>query len=293
MTIAQDQGLVLKNYSGFYYVQDSDAQIIECRTRGKLKERILSGDRVIYTPLENNKGILEQVLPRNNEMYRPRVANVSIVLIVMAYDRPLPSLTLLDRLLLLAQYSRLQPIIVLNKSDMPPNQSVKDILDYYPRAKFPLLKVSARFNQGKEELRNAINGEIAVLAGPSGVGKSSILNLLTNRETAPTQEVSNKIGRGRHTTRHVELYPLDNNGWLVDTPGFSVLDLPRMRREELPGLFLDFTDYAQECKFANCLHYKENECGVKDAVNRNEILASRYDNYLSMLAEVMENERCY
>jgi len=293
MTIAQDQGLVLKNYSGFYYVQDSDAQIIECRTRGKLKERILSGDRVIYTPLESNKGILEQVLPRNNEMYRPRVANVSIVLIVMAYDRPLPSLTLLDRLLLLAQYSRLQPIIVLNKSDLPLNQSIKDILDYYPRAKFPLIKLSARLNQGTEELRNAISGEIAVLAGPSGVGKSSILNLLTNRETAPTQEVSNKIGRGRHTTRHVELYSLDNNGWLVDTPGFSVLDLPRMRREELPGLFLDLTDYAQECKFANCLHYKENECGVKNAVMKNEILASRYDNYLSMLAEVMENERCY
>ncbi|MBP1760648.1 MAG: Ribosome small subunit biosis RbfA-release protein RsgA [Firmicutes bacterium] len=293
MTIAQDQGLVLKNYSGFYYVQDSDTQIIECRTRGKLKERILSGDRVIFTPLEDNKGILEQVLPRQNEMYRPRVANVSIVLIVIAYDRPLPSLTLLDRLLLLAQYSRLQPIIVLNKSDLPLNQAVKDILDYYPRAKFPLLKVSARYNQGTEELRNAINGEIAVLAGPSGVGKSSILNLLTNRETAPTQEVSNKIGRGRHTTRHVELYPLDNNGWLVDTPGFSVLDLPRMRREELPGLFRDFAAYAEECKFADCLHYKENECGVKNAVEKNEILNSRYENYLSMLAEVMENERCY
>jgi ribosome biogenesis GTPase len=293
MTIAQDQGLVLKNYSGFYYVQDSDSQIIECRTRGKLKERILSGDRVVFTPLEKNKGILEQVLPRQNEMYRPRVANVSIVLIVMAYDRPLPSLTLLDRLLLLAQFSRLQPIIVLNKSDLPLNQAVKDILDYYPRAKFPLLKVSARHNQGTEELRNAIRGEIAVLAGPSGVGKSSILNLLTNRETAPTQEVSNKIGRGRHTTRHVELYPLDNNGWLVDTPGFSVLDLPRMRREELPGLFQDFAVYAEECKFADCLHYKENECGVKNAVEKNEILNSRYENYLSMLAEVMENERCY
>lgn len=293
MTIAQDQGLVLKNYSGFYYVQDRDTQIIECRTRGKLKERILSGDRVIFTPLENNKGILEQVLPRHNEMYRPRVANVSIVLIVMAYDRPLPSLTLLDRLLLLAQFSRLQPIIVLNKSDLPLNQAVEDILDYYPRANFPLLKVSARYNQGTEELKNAISDEIAVLAGPSGVGKSSILNLLTNRETAPTQEVSNKIGRGRHTTRHVELYPLDNNGWLVDTPGFSVLDMPRMRREELPGLFQDFTDYAEECKFANCLHYKENECGVKNAVEKNEILTSRYENYLSMLAEVMENERCY
>lgn len=293
MTNAQDQGLVLKNYSGFYYVQNSRAQIVECRTRGKLKARILSGDRVMYTPLEDGKGILEQVLPRDNEMYRPRVANVSMVLIVMAYDRPLPSLSLLDRLLLLAQYSHLQPLIVLNKSDLQTNQYVNDIKSYYPPAKFPLLSVSARFKQGMEQLKAAISGEIAVLAGPSGVGKSSILNLLTAQDTAPTQEVSNKIGRGRHTTRHVELYPLDNNGWLVDTPGFSVLDLPRMRREELPLLFPDFIDYTEDCKFADCLHYKENNCGVKKAVEDNKILASRYHNYLTMLEEVMENERCY
>lgn len=293
MNDAHHQGLVLKNYSGFYYVQNCHAQIVECRTRGKLKERILSGDRVVYSPLEDGKGIVEQILPRDNEMYRPRVANASMVLIVMAYERPLPSLTLLDRLLLLAQYSRLKPLIVLNKSDLQINQYISDIQTYYPRARIPLLNVSARFNQGMEELKAAISGEIAVLAGPSGVGKSSILNLLAAREAAPTQEVSNKIGRGRHTTRHVELYPLDNNGWLVDTPGFSVLDLPRMRREELPALFPDFFDYSVDCKFADCLHNKENSCGVKQAVKDKQILASRYNNYLSMLEEVMENERCY
>ncbi len=293
MTVTQEQGLVLKNYSGFYYVQDRHTQILECRTRGKLKARILSGDRVCFTPLEDGKGILESVLPRDNEMVRPRVANVSKVIIVLAYDRPMPSLTLLDRLLLLARYSQLQPLIVLNKCDLPLNQPITEILDYYPQANFPVLSVSARFNHGMEELKQAINREIAVLAGPSGVGKSSLLNALTGHELVPTQEVSNKIGRGRHTTRHVELYPLNGQGWVVDTPGFSVLDMPRMRREELPGLFEDFIRYTDDCRFANCLHYKENECGVKNAVSSGQILTSRYQHYLSMLAEVMENERCY
>jgi len=293
MAVTQEKGLVLSNYGGFYYVQNNAAQIVECRLRGKLKERILSGDRVIFSPLEDGRGILEKMLPRDNELYRPRVANVSMVLIVMAYDRPLPSLTLLDRLLFLVQYNHLRPCIVLNKCDLPVNKEVDAILNYYPQAKFPLLNISARFKQGIDDLRVAINGEIAVLAGPSGVGKSSILNQLISQESVPTQEVSNKIGRGKHTTRHVELYPLDKNGWLVDTPGFSVLDLPKMRREELPGYFPDFAEYANDCKFADCLHYKEIECGVKAAVQEKQILLSRYENYLSMLAEVMESERCY
>lgn len=293
MTVAQVKGLVLSNYGGFYYVQTHEAQIVECKLRGKLKERIISGDWVMFSPLEDGKGILEQVLPRENQLDRPRVANVSMVLIVMAYDRPMPSLTLLDRLLFLAQYNKLQPCIVLNKCDMPANRDVENILDYYPRVEFPLLRISARFNQGIDELRAVISGEIAVLAGPSGVGKSSILNQLTSHELVPTQEVSKKIGRGKHTTRHVELYPMANQAWLVDTPGFSVLDLPRLRREELPGYFPDFAVYANVCKFSNCLHYKEIECEVKTAVQDNKILTSRYENYLSMLAEVMENERCY
>lgn len=292
MSAVQVEGLILKNYAGFYYVQDQVLNVHECKVRGKLKEKILSGDRVLFTKLEDGKGIIENVLPRENQLYRPKVANVSLVLIVMAYDRPKPSLSLLDRLLVLAEFSRLMPCIVLNKCDLQPTREVDDILDYYPQAGFTVIPISARKQIGTEQLRERVKGEIAVLAGPSGSGKSTILNTLTSRDM-PTQEVSQKIGRGRHTTRHVELYPMEIGAWLVDTPGFSILDLPRMRREELTRHFPDFTAYTDNCRFADCLHLKETECGVKEAVQAKKILASRYENYLTMLEEVMESERCY
>lgn len=292
MSAVQVEGLILKNYAGFYYVQDSNLDIHECKVRGKLKERILSGDRVIFTPLEDGKGILEKVLPRDNQLYRPKVANVSLVLIVFAYDRPRPSLSLLDRLLVLSEFSQLTPCIVLNKCDLKSSKEVEDILHYYPQAGFSVINISAKNMNGTQDLRDRIKGEIAVLAGPSGTGKSTIFNVLTAQDM-PTQEVSEKIGRGRHTTRHVELYPMEIGAWLVDTPGFGVLDLPRMRREELTRHFHDFQSYANDCRFADCLHYKENDCGVKAAVQETKILSTRYENYLSMLEEVMENERCY
>jgi len=286
------EGLVLKNYSGFYYVQTSDLSVYECKIRGKVKERIVSGDRVLITPLEHGKGILERVFPRQNELYRPKVANVSLVLIVMAHDKPKPSLMLLDRLLFLAEYSNISPCIVLNKSDLRGGPEIEDILQYYP-AHFRVIKTSSQSKQGIDDLKEAIKGQIAVFAGPSGVGKSTLLNHLVPDLEVQTQEVSHKIGRGKHTTRHVELFPLTHGGWIVDTPGFSVLDMPPVKREELSRYFPDFLIYADYCRFRDCLHYKEQDCGVRKAVEEKRILASRHENYVAMLEEIMENERCY
>jgi len=288
----QKEGLVIKNYSGFYYVQDELQHIYECKVRGKLKEKLLSGDRVMFTPLEIDKGILEKILPRANQLYRPRVANVTRVLIVMAFDQPKPDLGLLDRLLFLALFNRITPFIILNKCDLAADKLAQQILDYYP-ASFRVIRTSAQLNIGMQELTDAITGEIAVFAGPSGTGKSSMLRRLTGRMEVRTQEVSAKIGRGKHTTRHVELYPLPQGGWIVDTPGFSVLDLPILRREELSQYFPDFTGYAGDCKFSNCMHYREQDCGVKTALQAGQILPSRYDNYVVMLEDIMEKERCY
>jgi len=288
----QLEGLVIRNYGGFYYVQDDLGTVHTCKVRGKLKEKLLSGDRVVFTGLESEQGILERILPRTNQLSRPRVANVSRVLVVMAVAQPRPDLMLLDRLLFLAQYNRILPCIVLNKCDLEPHPSTLSILDYYPRI-YEVFRTSARQSVGIDAVTAAISGEIAVLAGPSGVGKSRLLQKLTGQQTVRTGSVSAKIGRGKHTTRHVELYPLPQGGWVVDTPGFSILDMPAIRREELTGYFPDFSVFSEECRFGDCIHLREKECGVKAAVDQNRILASRYKNYLSMLEEIMTKEGIY
>lgn len=286
------QGLVIKNYSGFYYVQDEAGKIFECKTRGKIKKQILSGDRVEFTPLESDRAILETILPRRNELTRPRIANVGIVLIVMANDKPVPNLPLLDRLLILAYYNQTTPYILLNKSDLAKSQKA-EWMDYYEKAGFHFIRTSIKTGQGIDQVREAIKDRIAVLAGPSGAGKSSLLSELTEGQNIKTQEVSKKIGRGKHTTRHVELFPLAAGGLIADTPGFSILDLPPIGSHELTHYYPDFADKVTECRFGNCMHNKETQCGVKEAVAIGEIAEFRYENYLTYLEELIANERCY
>lgn len=292
MAKSQAEGLVLRKYSGFYYVQGG-SQVYECRLRGKIREKVVTGDRVIFTVLEPGKGVIEEVLSRRTELYRPPIANVDLVLIILACDRPAPSPMLLDRLLILAGWYGIEPCIIMNKSDLVPAPKAQDIMEYYPRVGYRMLITSALNGRGVRELTQMVDSNIAVLAGPSGVGKSSLLNAILPGKSLLTQEVSLKIGRGKHTTRHVELFPLENGGWIADTPGFSVLDLPGVKREELAGYFIEFKEPARWCRFTDCLHNQEQDCGVKEAVDRGEIAAFRYQNYLSLLSEVIERERCY
>lgn len=291
--MAYKEGLILKKYSGFYYVQDKEMKIFECKLRGKLKKAVLTGDRVKFTTLEEQRGVLESILPRDNELNRPPVANVSIVLIVMANSKPSPNLPLLDRLLFLSSYKGLSPFIILNKCDLADDEKAVLIKEYYPRAGFKLIETSAKMEIGLDNLMQSVKGQIAVFTGPSGAGKSSLLNALIEGLNIRTQELSTKVGRGKHTTRHVELFPLKTGGWLVDTPGFSVLDMPPVKSRDLAKHFLDFEPYSINCRFNNCLHYKEKDCGVKEAVDEGIIADFRYQSYLSMLEEVLENERCY
>lgn len=287
-------GLVLKRYSGFYYIQETNEELLECKLRGKVKnEVILVGDRVGVTRTGENKGIIEEVLPRSVELLRPAIANINQVLVVMSFDRPCPNLKLLDRLLILIEHLGLAAVIVLNKCDLTGNQAVEDINGYYQRIGYPVIPTSTTMNVGLPELSATMSGKITVIAGPSGVGKTSLLNMLVPGRGLKTGQVSSKLGQGKHTTRHVELFPLPAGGWVADTPGFTVVDNPLIKREELSRLFKEFAGPAEECRFINCLHSGEIDCGVKDAVKDGSILASRYQNYLTSLAEVIERERCY
>ncbi len=288
-------GLILKKYSGFYYVQDSTGKIYECKLRGKVKQQlILTGDKAMFTPIDEEHGILEGIVARRNQLYRPRIANVDVVLIVMAYERPEPVPMLLDRLLVLTLHAGLTPVIIMNKCDLQASDKARAIMSIYPDLGIPIINTSAKQRCGLDQLRCAIADKIAVFAGPSGTGKSTLLNNLAQDLTIKTQEVSSKIGRGRHTTRHVELYPLPEGGWIADTPGFSTLDLPEdLVSRRLTAYYPEFAPHQEKCRFLDCLHYRETECGVKDALQSGTVAELRYQNYVAILEEVMRNERCY
>ncbi|MDR1617305.1 MAG: ribosome small subunit-dependent GTPase A [Syntrophomonadaceae bacterium] len=286
-------GTILKKYSSFYYVQDENNQVYECRLRGRIKTLATSGDRVEITLIRPGAGVLERILPRKNQLYRPRIANVGLMIIVFACDKPSPNILLLDRLLLLTYSVPLKCCIVLNKGDLEPSKSASQIKDYYGANGFELIITSGLTGAGIGELSQLMKGQISVFTGPSGVGKSTLINKLIpdRKEKLKTQAISEKIGRGRHTTRHVELFSLPNGGWVADTPGFSNLDLPKMKSKDLSGLYRDFEYYRQECQFADCCHDKEKNCSVKEAVTEGKIAYFRYENYLSLLNELRESEK--
>ena len=284
-------GTVIKKYSGYYYVQVNESCIYQCQLRGKIKDLATTGDQVEITILDKTQGVLETVLPRINQLYRPRISNVSLIVIVMSYDKPAPVSYLLDRLLLLARHNCLEPCIVMNKGDLAPNAMALRIIEYYSRKGFKMITTCSLVYQGIEELMQVMAGHISVLCGPSGVGKSTLINtLIPGRKEIKTQEISARIGRGKHTTRHVELFSLPRGGWVADTPGFSNLALPDIKRRQLPGYYPDFLKHAQTCQFGDCYHDQEIRCGVKEAVGSSEIADFRYNNYLSFLHEIKSGE---
>ena len=288
-------GKIVKGIAGFYYVYVDDKGIYECKAKGvfrKEKVKPLVGDDVeIDIISEDNKtGNVVKLLPRKSELIRPAVANVDQALLIFATKNPEPNLNLLDRFLCMMEEQELPITICFNKDDLADEGFEEQMRRTYEAAGYRVIFCSAKNNIGLEELKSILRGKTTTVAGPSGVGKSSIVNLITEDQHMETGEVSEKIGRGKHTTRHSELLHLGGDTFIMDTPGFSSLFVPKVELTDLYTLFPEFVEPALNCKFTGCAHDKEPKCGVKDAVEAGEIAASRYENYLQIYGEML-NER--
>lgn len=277
------QGRILRSISGFYDVQ-IESGLITCRARGILRKAgnsPLTGD-LVEISVEKGKGMVERILPRKNAFVRPAVANVDALVVFAANVNPVTEPFLIDRVAAIAGDQEVPVYLVVNKCDLDP---AIDLVRIYEHAGFPVIRTSAETGKGVEELRTLLAGKLTAFTGNSGVGKSSVLNRLAPGLALETGEVSEKLGRGRHTTRHVELYPLGENTYVADTPGFSSFDTDQMEmilKENLQYSFPDFGPYLGKCRFDDCSHRKEPGCAVRSAVEAGEIEPSRYDSYLRL-----------
>ena len=271
---------IIKALSGFYYVQTEDG-VVECRARGRFRRQDQSplvGDFVRITR-QGDKGVLEALLPRKNAFIRPAVANIDQLVVLASCAIPVTEPFLIDRVLAIAQLQNVPALVVVNKDDLAPAQPLAEI---YRRAGVPVLVTSAETGEGIKALREALAGKLSCLTGNSGVGKSSLLNRACPQLQLPVGEVSEKLGRGRHTTRHIELYSLGSNTFVADTPGFSAFDTERMElvhKEQLQYAFPEFAPYLGHCQFPDCAHRKEPGCAVRKALAEGKIGQTRYSSY--------------
>ena len=286
------QGRVIKAYNSFFYVETEGAPVT-CKLRGKFKKRqgVYPGDLVDVRLLPDGTGVVERLLPRESLMRRPLVANVDQVVLTFAAAQPDPHPLLVSRFLVLAEWSGLARILVcVNKSDLPP--AAEESFKVSEAAGYQVLHVSAQTGAGVDALRRELANHITCFAGPSGVGKSSLLNAIEPGLSLQTGHVSEKIKRGRHTTRVAELLPFAG-GYIVDTPGFSSMELDGIDEQLLPSYFPEFRPYLGHCRFSPCSHSHEPDCAVKEAVAAGNIPQERYDAYLSILEEIHANQKKY
>lgn len=290
-----DYGIIFKGIGGFYYVKYNQT-VYECKARGKFKNQKVTplvGDYVKISILDEEEklGVIEEILERRTELLRPSVANVEQAIIVFSIKNPLPNMILLDKMLVLAEHSGLEVIICFNKSDLDVDFDYDKYEHIYRSAGYPVLKTCAIQGDGIEELSQYLEGKITVFSGPSGVGKSSLLNAIHEGFSLQTGEISEKIKRGKHTTRHSELLELSNGGIVVDTPGFTSLSMMEIEPEELKVYFPEFREAGDNCRFDNCMHVNEPGCEVKEAVESGGITRERYDAYQYILTEINDQRR--
>ena len=290
------QGKIIKGIAGFYYVHDGHSRTYECRAKGIFRNqniKPLVGDNVVFDVLDEGEqtGNIREILPRTNELIRPAVANVDQTLVIFASKEPEPNYPLLDRFLVMMEERGVPCIICFSKSDLTGEKEEEERLERYRVSGYPLLSISSKEGRGIDAVRRLLRGKTTVLAGPSGVGKSTLLNLLAPGAQMETGSVSEKIGRGRHTTRHAEVFLVEDETFLIDTPGFSSVYLPLMEASDLWMYFPEFEPFQGKCRFLGCVHMEEPDCAVKEAVEKGLVPRERYLSYRSLYEELKTQRR--
>ena len=285
------EGKIIKGIGGFYYVK-TDEGIIECKARGKFRQNKLKplvGDNVKIA-IDKNKGVIDEIHIRHSELIRPAVANVTLAFVVFAMKSPDINFDLLYKFLILCESNNIKPIVCLNKMDLVSDKEKEEIKNKINDVGYEVVFINAREKIGIDVLKDKMKDNITVLCGPSGVGKSTLINALSDEYHMETGNISEKLKRGKHTTRHSELIEI-SNGYLVDTPGFSTLDISFIEKEDLKYAFPDFEEYNNLCKFRGCLHYKEPGCIVKEKVKEGIINNHRYDFYIKTIEDITSGRK--
>jgi ribosome biogenesis GTPase len=290
-------GRILKGVGGYYYILDDKGDTHECKARGRFRLDGLTplpGDFVQFSPETTSSGFIEEILPRKNELKRPRVVNVDVAAIVVSAQKPVADKLLCDKLIVHAKRAGIQPLLVVNKCDLSSKDQISAFLNEYKDV-CPSICVSAKTGEGLDDLKARLTGCCTCFAGQSATGKSSLLNALFPQLSLETGGLSKKVDRGRHTTRHAELMTLEGfSGTVVDTPGFSFLEPDGMLPGELCACYSDLDKYSSQCRFIGCLHDKEPDCGVKEAVSKGLVNEGRYQRYLTILKELQKmKEKMY
>ena len=290
------QGKIIKGIAGFYYIYAEDGNIYECKAKGIFRKdnfKPLVGDNVEITVLneEEKEGSVTSILPRRNSLIRPAVANVDQAFLIFAMENPKPNFLLLDRFLIMMEQQKIPVVICFNKKDVGEKEEMEKLYEIYTGCGYRVVLSSTYEGEGMDEIHEILKGKTTVVAGPSGVGKSSITNCMQGEVQIETGEISKKLKRGKHTTRHSQVIPVEKNTFLVDTPGFSSLYLTDMKEEELRDYFPEFVMYEPQCRFQGCMHIHEPGCAVKKALSEGKISQQRYDNYLALYEELKEKRR--